>query len=95
MLCCTALPCTAIPCIVLHCAVLHGTALLCAALALSCTVLHCAARLTLSLVRQPWFEPPAGPLAAVVRCQLDSYPFRQMPRYVEEGNVDLVQSMVG
>lgn len=51
-------------------------------------------RLALSLVRQPWFEPPVEPLAAVMRRQLDSFPFRQLPRYLEEGNVDLVQSMV-
>jgi hypothetical protein len=51
-------------------------------------------RLTLALVRQPWFEPPVEPLAAVMRQQLDSYPFRQLPKYLEEGNVDLVQSMV-
>lgn len=49
----------------------------------------------MALVGQPWFEPPIEPLAAVMRRQLDSYPFRQLPRYVEEGDVDLVQSMVG
>lgn len=52
-------------------------------------------RLALALARQPWFEPPVEPLAAVVRCQLDSFPFRQLPRLVDEGGVDLVQSMVG
>jgi hypothetical protein len=52
-------------------------------------------RLALALVRQPWFEPPIEPLAAVMRRQLDSYPYRQLPRYVEEGGIDLVQSMVG
>eukprot|EP00879_Flechtneria_rotunda_P002070 GHRR01002249.1.p1 GENE.GHRR01002249.1~~GHRR01002249.1.p1 ORF type:complete len:355 (+),score=120.99 GHRR01002249.1:291-1355(+) len=52
-------------------------------------------RLALALVKQPWFEPPVGPLAALVRHQLDSYPFRQMPRFVDEVNakVDIVQSM--
>jgi hypothetical protein len=30
-----------------------------------------------------------------MRHQLDSYPYRQLPRYVEEGDIDLVQSMVG
>lgn len=50
-------------------------------------------RLAMALVGQPWFEPPIEPLAAVMRRQLDSYPFRQLPRYVEEGDVDLVQSM--
>lgn len=50
-------------------------------------------RLALALVRQPWFEPPIEPLAAVMRRQLDSYPYRQLPRYVEEVDIDLVQSM--
>jgi hypothetical protein len=34
------------------------------------------------------------PLAAVCRSELDGYPFRQLPRYVEEHGVDVVQSMV-
>jgi hypothetical protein len=55
-----------------------------------------AARLVLALMQQPWFEPPVEPLHALVRQDLDSYPFRQMPRFVDEVNakVDLVQSMV-
>jgi hypothetical protein len=50
----------------------------------------------LALMQQPWFEPPVEPLHALVRQDLDSYPFRQMPRFVDEVNakVDLVQSMV-
>eukprot|EP00882_Tetradesmus_deserticola_P010352 GHRQ01010935.1.p1 GENE.GHRQ01010935.1~~GHRQ01010935.1.p1 ORF type:complete len:266 (+),score=122.09 GHRQ01010935.1:906-1703(+) len=52
-------------------------------------------RLVLALVQQPWFEPPVDSLHALVRRDLDSYPFRQMPRFVDEVNatVDLVQSM--
>jgi hypothetical protein len=55
-----------------------------------------AARLVLALMQQPWFEPPVEPLHALVRQDLDSYPFRQLPRFVDEVNakVDLVQSMV-
>jgi hypothetical protein len=64
-------------------------------LPLSPSARACACRLAMALVGQPWFEPPIEPLAAVMRRQLDSYPFRQLPRYVEEGDVDLVQSMVG
>jgi hypothetical protein len=56
-----------------------------------------AGRLVLALMQQPWFEPPVEPLHALVRSDLDSYPFRQLPRFVDEVNakVDLVQSMVG
>jgi hypothetical protein len=52
--------------------------------------------LALALVQQPWFEPPAGPLYDVMKRELDGYPFRQMPRFVDEVNakVDIVQSMV-
>eukprot|EP00775_Hariotina_reticulata_P012906 gene12906-13032_t len=52
-------------------------------------------RLALALVQQPWFEPPAGPLYDVMKRELDGYPFRQMPRFVDEVNakVDIVQSM--
>ena len=55
-----------------------------------------AARLVLALMQQPWFEPPVEPLHALVRRDLDSFPFRQMPRFVDEVNakIDLVQSMV-
>lgn len=47
-------------------------------------------------MQQPWFEPPVEPLHALVRRDLDSFPFRQMPRFVDEVNakIDLVQSMV-
>ncbi|KAF6264736.1 hypothetical protein COO60DRAFT_17832 [Scenedesmus sp. NREL 46B-D3] len=52
-------------------------------------------RLVLALMQQPWFEPPVESLHRLVRRDLDSYPFRQMPRFVDEVNakVDLVQSM--
>eukprot|EP00878_Enallax_costatus_P012455 GHUV01013006.1.p1 GENE.GHUV01013006.1~~GHUV01013006.1.p1 ORF type:complete len:293 (+),score=91.43 GHUV01013006.1:317-1195(+) len=52
-------------------------------------------RLTLAYVRQPWFEPPIAAIHPLVRQQLDSYPFRQLPRFVDEVNakIDLVQSM--
>ncbi|WIA16837.1 hypothetical protein OEZ85_013773 [Tetradesmus obliquus] len=52
-------------------------------------------RLVLALMQQPWFEPPVEPLHALVRRDLDSFPFRQMPRFVDEVNakIDLVQSM--
>ncbi len=37
------------------------------------------------------------PIDAIKRRQLDGYPFRQLPRFIDEvhGGVDLVQSMVG
>lgn len=56
-------------------------------------------RLCLAYQHIEWFEPPidlAGegdaPLERVYRCQLDGYPFRQLPRYVD-GDVDIVGSM--
>lgn len=54
-------------------------------------------RLVLSYVQQPWFEtPPAGILkiVTIMHSELDGYPFRQVPRFVDEvhGDVDLVQT---
>jgi len=55
-------------------------------------------RLCLSYVKQPWFEPAEADvpaIEAIKRQELDGYPFRQLPRFIDEvnGPVDLVQSM--
>ncbi|EFJ45062.1 hypothetical protein VOLCADRAFT_94521 [Volvox carteri f. nagariensis] len=54
-------------------------------------------RLVLSYVRQPWFEtPPASvrDIYLIMHKEFDGYPFRQLPRFIDEvhGDVDLVQS---
>jgi glutathione S-transferase len=58
---------------------------------------HACCRLTLAYQRQAWYEPPVEPIDAIKRRQLDGYPFRQLPRFIDEGHgeVDLVQSLVG
>ncbi|GBF91688.1 hypothetical protein Rsub_03992 [Raphidocelis subcapitata] len=52
-------------------------------------------RLALALAQVEWFEPPVGPILPLLRRQLDGWPFRQLPRFIDErnGKVDIVQSM--
>ncbi|GFR42614.1 hypothetical protein Agub_g3545 [Astrephomene gubernaculifera] len=52
-------------------------------------------RLALSYVGQEWFEPPPASLKQIVSLmhgEFDGYPFRQLPRFIDDGEVDLVQS---
>ncbi|GIL71693.1 hypothetical protein Vretimale_865 [Volvox reticuliferus] len=54
-------------------------------------------RLVLSYMKQPWFEtPPASvrDIYLIMHKEFDGYPFRQLPRFIDEihGDVDLVQS---
>ncbi|PNW70472.1 hypothetical protein CHLRE_17g721350v5 [Chlamydomonas reinhardtii] len=53
-------------------------------------------RLVLAFAGQAWFEPPPDSIRqiqAIQRREWDGYPFRQLPRFIDEvhGEVDLVQ----
>ncbi|KAG2449807.1 hypothetical protein HYH02_005330 [Chlamydomonas schloesseri] len=54
-------------------------------------------RLVLAFAGQAWFEPPPDSIRqiqAIQRLEWDGYPFRQLPRFIDEvqGEVDLVQA---
>lgn len=42
---------------------------------------------------ESWFEPPIEPILGLYRQDFDGYPFRQLPRFIDQGlgDVDVVQ----
>jgi hypothetical protein len=51
----------------------------------------------MALMGLKWYEVPCQePLGGIMRCDLDTYPFRQLPKLVDEvnGSIDICQSMV-